>query len=87
MNVEFRYQFPELLLTGSFLLFNSGNNQIAWVFFICGVIASITRLGVSRSEKEEDKKDRDAQWENLRQQLLQAQMATPVTSDDDYMEH
>ena len=87
MNVEFRYQLPELLLTGSFLLFNSSNDQIAWVFFICGIIASITRLGINRSEKEEDKKDRDAQWENLRQQLLQTQMVVATTSDDDYMKH
>ena len=88
MNIEFRYQAPELLLTGALILFNSSNNHIAWVFFICGVLAAITRVGINKSEKEEEKKNRDAQWENLRQQLLQTQMVVATTSDDDdYMKH
>jgi len=86
VNIQFTYQAPELLLTGSFLLFNSGNNTIAWIFFMCGIVTSIIRIGVDRNEKEEERLERDAQWDDLRQQLLQAQLVMPG-SDDDFIKH
>ena len=90
MKIEIRYQMPELLMTGALFLF-ANNDIVAWVLFGCSIISAIVRTGITKNEKEEDAKAREEQWEKLRHQLMQAQIATITVpgdpDDDDIIKH